>query len=163
MMNTWLENILVRLDNQAEGKGNPEACLELVNLYGIARPLSALAYGMKAKRLGSEIELEPLQETVERLRSSEWGTDPIGCYRLGSELASYPADTVADTHKAVAFLKAAVEAKDSPCVGVAALSLADLLSSLGRTEAYTYYHVAEEHGFCDILPPIKPNAETAVA
>lgn len=162
-MNTWLETILLKQDAQAESKGNLEACIELVNLYRSERPLSALAFGMKAKRLEPDFELAPLQEAVERLRSSEWGTDPIGCYRLGNELASYPVDTVADTRKAVAFLKAAVEAKDSPCVGAAALSLADLLSSLGRTEAYTYYHVAEEHGFCDILPPIKPNAETSVA
>ena len=162
-MNTWLENVLLRLDNQAESKGNPEACIELASLYRTERPLSALAYGMKAKRLVPDYELGPLQEAVERLRSSEWAADPIGCYKLGNELASYPTDASADIRKAVAYLKTAVEAENSPCVGAAALSLADLLSSLGRAEAYRYYRVAEENGQYDILPPPKRQAETSAA
>lgn len=160
-MNTWLEKILLRLDNQAESKGNPEVCLELVNLYRNERPLSALAYALKAKRLGLDIEVSPLQATVERMRGSEWAADPIGCYRLGNELGSYPADT--SVSKAIAYLKAAVEAESSPCVGAAAFALADLLSSLHRAEAYQYYRLAEENGYCDILPPNNPRAETAVA
>ncbi len=161
MMNTWLEKNMLRLDNQAEGNGNPDACIELVNLYRIEYPLSALAYGMKAKRLGTDIELGPLRARVENMRSSEWTTDPLGCYRLGNELASYPTEA-ADINWAVAYLKAAVEAKDSPCVGTAALSLADLLRSLGQIESYRYYRVAEENGQYDILPPRKPNNEAAV-
>lgn len=151
-MNTWLESILRHLDEQAMGKGDPYACIELVNLYRYCQPLSAFAYGLKAVRLGLEMELGPLQSAVENLRSSE--CTAIGCYRLGSELASYPREA-ADTRKAVSYLKAAANAEDAPCCGAAALCLADLLSSIGesRAECYRYYAIAEAKGFCDILPP----------
>lgn len=151
-MNTWLENVLLRLDSQAGSKGNPEACIELVNLYRDNHPLSALAFGLKAARLGLDMELGPLQSAVERLRSSEWTA--LGCYRLGSELASYPRD-LAETHKAVTYLKAAANDEDAECRGAAAFCLADLLSSLGgnSAECYHYFAVAESNGFSDILPP----------
>ena len=150
-MDTWLENMLLRKDDAA-AKGNADACIELVNLYRNSRPLAALAFGRKAKRLGTDIELSPLETAVDRMRSTDWSKDVAGCYRLGVELSSYPLDHN-DLRKAISFLKAVIMAEDPNFVGHAALCLADLLRSMGENvaEAYQYYAVAEHNGSPDIL------------
>lgn len=152
-MSAWLENVLLQVD-AAAGNGDSNACIELVNLLRDAHPLSALSFGRKAKRLGIDIELEPLQTVVERMRPSELPLDPLGCYRLGTEVSSYPVSKD-ETRKAITYLKVAAEAPDFVFSGAAALCLADLLSSLGSSESYKYYSLAEAQGFCDILPPAR--------
>lgn len=164
-MDNWLENVLLRMDGEAT-KGSADACIELANLYrNNNKPLAALAFGRKAKRLGTDIELSPLETAVDHLRSTEWSKDVAGCYRLGVELSSYPMDH-SDLRKAISFLKAVITAEDAIFVGHAALCLADLLRSMGENvaEAYHYYEVAERNGSPDILFPLCEQArKTSVA
>ena len=155
-MNTWKEKVLLRLAEQAESKSDiASACLELVDYYKTEKPLSALAFGLKARRIGGyDFEIGPLVGAVEKLRRTELNEDPVGCYRLGCELSSYP-EGESDVRKAITYLKIAADADGCACAGPAALNLADFLSSIGEnsTDAYRYYQRAEALGFCDILPP----------
>ncbi|MBR6861272.1 MAG: hypothetical protein IKM73_08125 [Acidaminococcaceae bacterium] len=155
-MNTWMENVLLRMDAQAEKMGDPMACLELANLYREERPLSALAFGLKAKRIGDpNTEISPLEAAVERLRRSDWEKDVAGCYYLGLELGSY--GDSGELKKAIGFLETVAESKDEDFAGRAAFQLAELLSSVAvkdahyRQLAYQYYAAARKQGYYDIL------------
>lgn len=165
-MNTWLEKVLLDVDNRADTKGDKAACLELVNFYRVEFPLRALAYGLKARRLGEDIELTPLEAAVERLRPSDWSQDAIGAYKLGLEMGTYPVGTH-DEEKAAAFLEVATKSDIPSLAGMASFQLAELLRTMSaangnyRQHAYYYYERAKQFGVYDLLYFDAPRSQEA--
>lgn len=116
------ENLLMELLKENGDDG--DVCVQLCTLYQkLRRPISALAFGLRAKRLGWEI----LEETLNRLQQklmnhpiSAIREDPVGSRVLGLEYARNEKTLNAGVY----FLR---EVADSSNDGAVALQLADIL------------------------------------
>lgn len=142
------EELLMELLKENGDDG--DACVHLCTLYQkMRRPISALAFGLRAKRLGREITEDTLNRLQQKLMNhpiSAIREDPVGSRVLGLEYARHEKTLNAGVY----FLR---EVADSSNDGVVALQLADILCfQVGdHVLANTYYAIAARQSNPDLV------------
>ena len=151
------EQLLLELERTIDQKEIlARVCFELSVLYEkMRRPISCLAYLLRSRRYGRNIEEQIIsnyqKKICQQLDINNLSADVRGCYVLGVECAQNDATV----HHAMYFLEEVVEHGDPN--GIAALELADILSHSCKRDAHMqrlakkYYAIAKERGNPDVL------------
>lgn len=146
------EVILLKLEGEYD---IPEICLELWELYRLARkPLSAMGYMMRSKRLGASIPAKSIDAVWHYIEKMDVNTataaDPHGAFVLGCE-----ASLIEDKYNiAIWLLQEAVDNGSGGYVGIAALRLSELFDMHGDCELAKEY--ADKSAKCG-YPPVLIN------
>ena len=128
-----------------------QVCFELSALYEkMKRPISCLAYLLRSRRYGRNIDEKIISEYRRRIHQqidiNKLSEDARGCYVLGVECSK---DSATIEH-AIYFLEEAVQNGDP--YGLAALELAELLESYPEHKEYysqmanKYFKIAAKRG-----------------
>lgn len=144
------ETLLLNLEGEY---GIPEICLELSELYRLARkPLSSFGYLLRSRRLGADIPDKNIQAVWKYIEKMDVNTttvtDAYGGFILGCE-----ASLIEDKYNiAIWMLQEAVDNGEGAYVGIAALRLSELFEAQGNRElAKEYADKAAKHGYPPIL------------
>ena len=151
------EQLLLELERTLDKKEIlAQICFELSVLYEkMRRPISCLAYLLRSRRYGRNIEEKIIanqqKKICQQLDINNVSADVQGCYVLGIE---YAKDEATIQH-GIYFLEEAVQHGDPN--GIAALELADILSHTSRHDSHMrdlakkYYTIAKGRGNPDVL------------